>query len=215
MSSRRCARVPALLAIAVAVAGCGGAGGDTFAGPEWGKPNATDAAFARGMVAHERAIGSIAQLGSKKALREELREIAKSTLAEHGQDMPALARFKTDLRSRGVSPAGALIRREPPPYDPRGLRHAVSFDHEFLVTMIAQHEYAVAAARVERDHGGNTRLRLLARAIYESRRRDLAKLKRWLRTWYGDDTLRGVPPLPQPAPSPPPPGGGPTPGPEV
>jgi hypothetical protein len=81
----------------------------------------------------------------------------------------------------------------------------VSFDHEFMVSLILQHEYAMAAAAVERRRGGDERIKALADEIYDSSRKDLAKLRSWLRTWYGDDTLRGVPRGPAPAPTP---GGG-------
>jgi len=194
------------------LAGCGGSGGGVFAGADWGKPNRTDAAFVRVMLAHERAVGTIAGLGRRKALRQELRRIARATLARHDRHVRDLDWFDADLRTRPVSPGAARIRSGPPPFDPRGLRTAVSLDHDFLVLMIQQHEYAMATAAAERDHGGDKRLKVLAQAIYASSQEDLRELRRWLRTWYGDDT--------QPPPLPPPGGGGgggggPSPGPPV
>ena len=73
---------------------------------------------------------------------------------------------------------------------------------------------AVVAAAVERRRGGDERIKALAEDIYNSSRRDLATLRRWLRTWYGDDTLRGVPRGPSPAPSPGGGGGGAAPAPD-
>jgi uncharacterized protein (DUF305 family) len=196
---RRYALVAALLAT-VALAGCGGGTSE--------KPNATDAAFVRAMRAHERTIGTIAEIGRRKALRNELRAISKSTLSRRDQQVSALDWFESSLRSRAAPPGAAAIVRGPPPLDARGLRTAVSIDHEFLVLMVREHEYAMATALVERDHGGDRRIKALAQAIYSSSREDLGKLRAWLRTWYGDDTQRGVPPVP-------PPGGAGGPGPPV
>ena len=202
----RCLPAAALLTTA-ALAGCAGGDDETFGGAWKDKPNATDAAFARAMVPHQRATGEIARIGSRKALREELRALAKETVARNGPELQRLTPLAAELRRRRVSPLGSGIS-EPPPADPRALRAAVSIDHEFLRRMIQQHQYAIAASAAERARGGDSRLKVLAAAIHESSVRDLQKLKRWLRTWYGGDT--------QPPPAPPPGGGGGnSPGPEV
>ena len=195
----------------MSLAGCGGAGGGSLGDAD--EANATDAAFVRAMITHERSVGSLAQLGREKALRAELRGIATERLGRHGRSLRALGMFDQALRDRRVSPRGAHLHQGPPPFDARRLRRSVSLDHEFLVLMIQQHEYAMAAASVERDRGGDRRLKALAQDVYDSSRRDVERLRHWLRTWYGDDTQRGVPPGP-------PPGGGggggaPAPGPEV
>lgn len=173
----------AALVAAVALAGCGGDGGGPLGGGLSGEPNATDAAFARAMAAHERTTGSIVELGSRRALRKELRRMSRETLGRHDRRLRELADAADDLRARGVSPVGGGIR-EPPPFDRRALRNAVSFDYDFLERMIRQHEYAVATAAAERARGGDTRLKALAHAIHESSRRDLAMLRRWMRLWY-------------------------------
>jgi uncharacterized protein (DUF305 family) len=192
--------VPALLAT-VSLAGCGGADGGGLLG--LGKKdsmNATDASFVRAMLAQERAVGSIARLGRKKAMRVELRGIARDRLARHGSNLNALGWFEGALRGRRVTPLGARARGGPPRYDPRGLAGAVSFDHEFLVRMIEQEEYALAAATVERDRGSDWRLKALAKEMAHSSEQNLIRLRKWLHTWYGGQT--------QPGPAPGPPNGG-------
>jgi len=194
---RRRAPFAALIA-AAALTGCGGVGGPfSRATPA----NDTDAAFVRAMIAHERTVGSIAELGSQKALRVELRGIARDTLTRHRRTRPDLELFEAALRGRPVSLLRSYIRRQPPRFDARGLRNAVSFDHEFLVRMIEQQEYAVTTAAAERDRGKDPRLRAFAASMYKSSRRDLEKLKHWLNTWYG-------PTQPPPSPGGPPGGGG-------
>jgi uncharacterized protein (DUF305 family) len=195
----RCALLIVPLVL-VALTGCGGVGG-MLGESDWGGPNATDAAFVRGMAAHERAMDSIAGLGRRKAMRVELREIAAAAQSRDEPSVLELERFRTMLRRQRVSPVGSQIRAEPPPFDARTLRDAVSFDHDFLVHMIQQRQYAMTAAAAERDHGGDARLRAIARMIYKSSSQDLLKLRKWLHTWYGGDVQPGLPPGP-------PPGGG-------
>jgi uncharacterized protein (DUF305 family) len=172
----------AALTAAVVLAGCGGVGNPFSEGTQ---TNDTDAAFVRAMIAHERTVGSIAELGSQKALRVELRGIARDTLARHRRTRPDLELFESALRGRPVSLLGSYIRKQPPRFDAHGLRNAVSFDHEFLVRMIEQQEYAVTTAAAERDRGSDPRLRAFAASMYKSSRQDLIKLKHWLNTWYG------------------------------
>ena len=188
--------------MAIALGGCGGGGiGDG------GDPNATDAAFARAMSLHQRRTGDIAKLASRQARRRELRTLADATLARNGDYLRGLTEAADEIRRRGVSPAGGNVG-EPPPYDPRS---AGSSDLEFLQQLIRQNEFALKAAAAERARGGYPELKILAAAIEKASRRDLEKLKRWRRTWYGGDPQPGAPPVP-------PPGGGgssPNPGPEV
>jgi uncharacterized protein (DUF305 family) len=192
----------AALFATVLLAGCGGLA-DPFSHEE--KANSTDAAFVKAMLAHERAVGSIAELGERKAMRVELRGIARDRLARHRRALSTLNWFQAVLGRQRVPALGARINRGPPRYNARDLSHAVSFDHEFLVQMIQQHEYAMAAAAVERDRGGDTRLKALAGEVYKSSSQDLLKLRKWLHTWYGGDTMPGTPPGQAPAPAP---GGG-------
>ena len=194
-----------LLAAAWVTGGCG-ASGNPFVRAE--PVSDTDAAFVRAMMVHERMVGSIAAAGRDKALRVELRGIAKETLARHARDESTLALFEGAVRGRRVAPLGTRTHSGPPRVDVRTLRRAVSFDHEFLVLMIQQHEYAMAAAAAERDRGSDRNVKVLAGSIYDSSRRDVERLRRWLRTWYGDDTQPGVPPGAAPAPSPSPPASG-------
>jgi hypothetical protein len=126
----------------------------------------------------------------------ELRGIARDRLGRHGRNLTALGRFEVKLHGRRAAPLGARTRRGPPRYDPRGLAGAVSFDHEFLVRMIEQEEYAVAAAAVERNRGSDWGLKVLALAMQKSSEQNLIRLRHWLHTWYGGETQPGAPPGP-------------------
>ena len=178
-----------MLLLIAACAGCGGDGGGLFtaSGGPGSDPNPTDAEFARTMVENDQRTGQLAELARERGLRKELRRIAKATLARQRSERPRLTESAADLAALGVRPAGS--NPVPPGVDPRRLRGAVSFDHEFMVQMIRAHEHAVAAAEVEQDRGGDPKLKRLAGQIFKSRSRDLAQLRRWLNTWYGESAL--------------------------
>jgi uncharacterized protein (DUF305 family) len=198
----RCA-LPLLLVLPLVLAGCGGGDDGLFgaSGVAGGEPNATDARFAREMLANDRQVGALAGLARERALRKELRRLARSTLERQAKELPELTAAADAVARRGVRAPGPAPAT--PGVDARKLRVAVSFDHEFMVMMIRVHEDAVAAAELEQDRGGDARLRRLAGEIHESRSRDLEWLRRWLHTWYGEDTLPG-----EQAPDPSGPGGG-------
>jgi uncharacterized protein (DUF305 family) len=91
----------------------------------------------------------------------------------------------------------AQLRREPPPpgapaitrrkSDVRGLRNSVSFDYQFMRLMIGHLERGIAMAEREIADGEHAGLVRLARDLKRAYERELADLKRYLRTWYGED----------------------------
>lgn len=181
-----------MLLVLVLLAGCGGGDGGglfTASGGPGSDPKPADAEFARTMVENDKRVGELVALARKRAMRRELRKIARSTIERQRTELPAFVEAATDLADSGVRPAG----RNPVPagVDARKLRAAVSFDHEFMTMAIRAHEHALAAAEVELDRGGDPKLRRLARQVFDSRSRDLEQLRRWLHTWYGEGTYPG------------------------
>jgi uncharacterized protein (DUF305 family) len=181
------------LVVAILLAGCGG-GGDgggvfTASGGPGSDPKPADAEFARTMVENDQKLGALVELARKRAMRRELRKIAKSMLARQRGELVAFQESAAELAASGVRAAGR--NAVPPTVDPRALRRAVSFDHEFMVQAIAAHEHALAAAEVELDRGGDPKLKRLARQVFDTRSRDLDQLRRWLHTWYGEGTYPG------------------------
>jgi uncharacterized protein (DUF305 family) len=80
--------------------------------------------------------------------------------------------------------SGGITRR---PTDVRDLRSAVSFDHQFMTLMIRHLESAIAMAEREIADGEHAGLVRIARDLKRVYERELAELKRRLRTWYGED----------------------------
>ena len=182
------------------LAGCGDGSGGAALGPggvERHEPNATDAAFVRAMVPHQSAGVAMARVAERRAKRAELRELGGEIARRQA---PTIERLR-DLTPSVAPRAGAAPK--PAPVDPRRLRDPVSFDHEFMTAMIRHHEDAIALAEVEQDRGGDDRIKRVATEIFESQKRELEKLKRYLRTWYGVDGTEG------PGGAPPPGGGSP------
>lgn len=175
------------LLIAV-LCGCGGGDGDLLGvtGGPGSKPNATDAAFVRAMTPHQQEAITMADLARQKALRRELRKIAKQIARDRRSEADQLASLARDTEE---SAGDERVTRTP--LDLRQLKDPVSFDHRFMELMIRNLEDAVASAEEEQDRGGDVRLKRFARELEESHTRDLEALRRWLRTWYGEGALPG------------------------
>jgi uncharacterized protein (DUF305 family) len=185
-----------VLAAGASLASCNG-GGVSHA------PNATDAVFVRSMSEHEKATLGIPRLAKRRALRAELRGIARTMTSERD----------ADLRRLGSLAQGVDTRHARPPAPPSSaladlarVKDATSFDHEFMRTMIEQNQRAIAIARNEVRFGSDPEARQVAGAIEASRRKELERLNGWLHLWYGGGVQPGAP-----APGPPGGGGGQTP----
>ena len=182
---------PTLLAVLLATAaltGCGGDdGGFGIVDSATADPNATDAAFAAAMVPHEKEALALAEAARDRALRRELRQIAKKMIRARAGGARELAEIAAELEADGVTPAGAEMNRRRT--DARELRDPVSFDFRFMELAIRHLERAVAMAEEEQDRGGHPRLKHLAGELMERSQRELEALRRWLRTWYGEGVL--------------------------
>ena len=190
MAPRRAPLVLVLL-LTAALAGCGGDGGalNVLGGAARPEPNATDAAFARAMTPHERETLAMAGLARTRAMRRELRKVARSMLANRPNVIRRLEAGGLELQREGVrAPRGAMTRK---PADLGALRNAVSFDQRFMELMIRHLESAIAMAEEEQDRGGHQGLSRLATEILESHERELETLRRYLNTWYGEGIQPG------------------------
>jgi uncharacterized protein (DUF305 family) len=187
MNRRR--RLTGLLACAAIAAGCGNDSGELgldLAGGV-GDPNATDIAFVRAMAVHQREAAELVALARRRAGRMELREIARKIAADRGTEVLRIRRLQRELR--GHSPGTARMPRSRA--DVRQLREAVSFDLRFMEMMIRNLEDALAMAELEQDRGDDARVKRLASQVTEASKRDLERLRRYLRTWYGESPIPG------------------------
>lgn len=184
-------RVLTAFACAAVAVGCGGGGGEGELGLDLaggvGEPNATDVAFVRAMDEHQREASELVALARRRAARMELREVARKIAADRGAETLRIRRLEHDMRGR--SPGGVRMPRSR--VDVRQLREAVSFDLRFMELMIRNLEDAVAMAELEQDRGSDARVKRLAGQVLDSSTRDLERLRRYLRTWYGEAPLPG------------------------
>jgi len=169
-------------------------------------PNAADAAFLRSITEHEESTLGITRLAQHRALRAELRGIARTMTSEQHADLRELGSLAKALRIHGVrrSTASGVLAR---------VKDAPSFDYEFMRTMIEQIQRAIAIAHHEVSFGSDPQVKRLAAAIESSRKKELERIRTWLHTWYGGDIQPSPPSLqppggggnqtPSPAPRPP------------
>ena len=184
-------RALTILLVLSLLAGCGGGEGGALgvlADPT-DEPTPTDAAFAQAIVPHQREALAMAELGRERALRKELRRIARQMLDPRREEIRRIGPIAAELARDGVRPERGAMRRRPA--DVRELRRAVSFDLRFMELMIRHHEDAISMAEEEQDRGGHGRLKHLAAELQARHERELEKLRRWLNTWYGEGVLPG------------------------
>jgi uncharacterized protein (DUF305 family) len=169
-------------------------------------PNAADVGFLRSMTEQEKVALGITRLAQHRALRKELRGIARTMTTEQQDDLRALGRLAQGLPRRAASPPSRS-----PTFDLARVKDASSFDYEFMRTMIERTQAAIAIADHETSFGSDAEVKRLAGAIGSSRRKELAQLRAWLHLWYGGEIQPGAPPPGQPIPAPGSPDNGPPP----
>jgi uncharacterized protein (DUF305 family) len=162
-------------------------------------PNAADAAFLRSMTEHAKATLGITRLAQHRALRAELRGIARTMTTEQHANLRKLGSLAQGLPSRRVRPPTTSRAPRSAMLDLARVKDATSFDYEFMRTMIEQNQAAIAIAHDELRLGSDPETKRLAAAIAAARAKELERLRAWLHLWYG-----GI----QPGPSLKPPGGG-------
>jgi uncharacterized protein (DUF305 family) len=174
-------------AASASLASCNGGDSPLGAlGAERHAPNAADAAFLRSMTEHAEGTLGIARLAQHRALRAELRGIARTMTSEQHANLRELGSLAHGLPSRGVRPRTTSRAPSSAMLDLARVKDATSFDYEFMRTMIEQNQAAIAIAHDEVRLGSDREVKRLAAAIASSRKKDLERLRAWLHLWYGD-----------------------------
>lgn len=189
-------------AASASLTSCSGGGSPLAAvGGAGHAPNAADAAFLRSMTAHTGASLGITGLAQHRALRRELRGIARTMATEQHSNLSDLGSLAQGLAGRGVRPPAASRAPSAAMLELARVKDASSFDYEFMRTMIEENQAAIGIAQDEVRLGSDARTKRLAAAIASSRTKELERLRAWLHLWYGGD-IQPSPPSLQP------PGGG-------
>jgi uncharacterized protein (DUF305 family) len=182
-------RLPLLLIAAAAsasIAGC--STGDTPFGFGGGghSRNSADVTFLHSMSDHEKATLGITRLAERRALRRELRGIARSMTSEQQHDLGKLGLMSRGARKSSGAQPPAVRDAVSAMVDLTRVKDAESFDYEFMRTMLEQNQAAIAICEAESRHGSDAAVKRLAAAIEAQRKRELARIHGWLRLWYGD-----------------------------
>ena len=145
-----------------------------------------DAAFLRSMAEHEKATLGITRMAERRALRRELRRIARTMTGEERSNLDRLESLASGPPSSGAPAPPAWRTPRSAMADLARVKDATSFDHEFMRTMVEQNQRAIAIAGHEARFGKDPEVKRLASQIVAARKRELDRIKGFLRLWYGD-----------------------------
>ena len=182
-------QLPSLLLaalVATALATLGGCGDDDD--EAGGSGNSTDAAFATDMTEHHQGAIDMAKIAQRRATHPQLGELADDIISSQEGEIATMRRIGDDLEGMGKDAGGHLGMSEHEmgmDMDLPALRRAKPFDRAFIDMMVPHHEGALAMARVELDKGEQPALRKLARDIIAGQSKEIARMRRWRKAWYG------------------------------
>jgi uncharacterized protein (DUF305 family) len=171
----------ALLAVLV-FAGCGS--DDGAAGG-----NGTDAAFVVEMSAHHLGAMEMARIAQDRATHPQIRALAEDVI---GSQETEIARMKAIGKQLPEPPEGGMGISHADMgmgMDTRLLEYVRPFDRVFIDMMLPHHEGALVMAKKVIEDGEQPELRRMARAMIAAQAREIAKMKRWRKAWYGVDEI--------------------------
>ncbi|MBI5106143.1 MAG: DUF305 domain-containing protein, partial [Solirubrobacterales bacterium] len=150
-----------------------------FGIPEHKDPTGADRAFATAMVPHHESAVEMAQIATRRAESDFVRDLAKDIITAQRAEIATLKARERALASGGVPKGdlGVAAHDMGMDDDPAMLEHAASFDAAFLKMMIPHHEGAIAMAKAELDKGGDGELRDLAERIIDAQEREIGEMQ--------------------------------------
>ncbi|WP_030548785.1 DUF305 domain-containing protein [Streptomyces albus] len=196
---RRAVRAAAAGAAALVLAACAGESGDsrddgTRARPApssaseapAGEHNASDVAFAQGMIPHHEQAVEMAKLAPGRAASDEVGELARQIEKAQAPEIETLGGWLEAWGEErmpggmdhgahaghgmsGMMDAGQMERLE--------AASGTAFDTAFLELMIEHHEGAVTMARTQQKQGEYAPARKMAAAIVTSQGEEIARMK--------------------------------------
>ncbi|MEX0621081.1 MAG: DUF305 domain-containing protein [Solirubrobacterales bacterium] len=186
--------LPPVLALAL-LAGCGGDGGDEFAG------NDADAAFVADMVPHHESAVNMAQIARQRAEHLELKTLATDIIGAQKKEISEMEALRSSLPE---ADGGSMMMGEEHmghmgldaehmgmKMDPAQLLNAETFDITFIDMMIPHHEGAIEMANLLLEDGENPRLQAMARSIVASQTAELEQMRKWRAEWIKQGSSDG------------------------
>lgn len=180
--------VTAVMAVTAALLGAGcGAEDSGDARRPGGQANGTDLAFVTDMIPHHRGAIAMAELARRRGEHREIRALAAVIIRAQRDEIALLEAARQRFLDAGLEPEGMGMSHGEMGMDADvdDLKRAEPFDRAFIDAMIDHHRGAVAMARHELEKGGDPDALLLAEAIVEAQKREIADMRRWRLRWYG------------------------------
>ena len=198
-----------VLALSLALAGCGGSPSTTPAGPAptssataqaGAQFNDADVAFAQMMIPHHREAVEMAELAADRAQNPEVKALAEQIRAAQEPEITQLTGFLNawgaevpsadsmqgmdDSSMPGMStmPGAPGVPGMMTDEQMEQLRNATgaAFDQMFLTTMIEHHRGAVAMAQRQIDQGSNPEVKQLAEKIVADQNAEIGRMQQLL-----------------------------------
>ena len=168
--------LPALVAGALAVAGCGGDDDGGVAG------NGTDRAFVAAMVPHHESAVEMAEIARERGESAFVKDLASNIARTQKEEIPTMRREDEALDTAGVKPGSLDVPEHERGMDDDAamLGDAKDFDRAFLEMMIPHHEGAVEMAKEESEKGKAPELRALAKDIVDAQEREIRDMRKHL-----------------------------------
>jgi uncharacterized protein (DUF305 family) len=139
--------------------------------------NATDAAFAAGMLPHHEGGVELGRLAAQKGVNADIRRLGGEIVTAQTREARTLRRMVRQFRTRAEMPEPIEER------DMRDMRRlqaasGAEFDRLWLDVIGAHHAAAIQMAQIEAEGGRNAEARRLARRIVSTQERELAQFNR-------------------------------------
>ena len=201
------------LAVAFALAACGGAGeqGEKTGGMA-GMDHSTmdhgsmgsggmaqqmvmedgeysDRAFIDAMVPHHQGAVDMARVALENAEHREIKELSRNIISTQQAEIEELKAIKEEEFGTSNVPMeiGAGEMEAMGMTDPDELANRDPFDRAFIDAMIPHHESAIEMARVAYRESDNPEIQALAEGIVEAQQREIEQMEGWRKEWYPEE----------------------------
>ena len=206
-----------LLALAIVLASCGGAGAGDAQSTDHGEKDKSggqmqsmehgdmggmssgmvmkngkysDERFIDAMVPHHEGAVEMARVALKNAEHPEIKQLAENIITTQQAEIQDLKFIKQQEFGTSRVPMDMSMGQMKDMgmmMNPGDLAKKDPFDKAFIDSMILHHQSAIEMAQVARDKSKNSRIEKLATNIVEAQKREISQMKQWRKHWYQED----------------------------
>lgn len=145
--------------------------------------------YVEAMIPHHEGAIKMAELSEERSKRNEVRQLSAAILKTQSAEIDQLESMSRGLshyaQHSGHGSGGMSDHEMGMDGDPSELRKAKDFDRAFVEMMIPHHEGAVRMSQRVIERGKDPKVRELARRVIATQNDEIARMKSWLRSWYG------------------------------